>query len=89
MKKKDFICSDCITLKKCKEPGSSLILFIIGIIATLAVRLVNVFLDFSPLVAKLCWYTGNVGFFIFFLYKYRYDMTVHGNLATIKLIKRL
>lgn len=67
----DKQCFDCQHLKDCKDSASAWFFLFIGLIATIAVRLVNVFLDFSPFWAKFSWYVGIIGFFIYFLYKYR------------------
>ena len=42
----------------------------IGIIATIAVRVVTVLMHVDPLYGKLAWYIGVGGFVIFFIYKF-------------------
>jgi len=64
-------CLECDRLRDCQDSASAWFFLFIGLIATISVRLVNVFLDFSPFWAKLSWYVGIVGFFIYFFYKYR------------------
>ncbi|MFA4991020.1 MAG: hypothetical protein WC569_00365 [Candidatus Omnitrophota bacterium] len=51
----------------------SWIFFIIGLMATVSVRLVSFFMDFNVMYSKIAWYVGVVGFFIFFLYKFRVE----------------
>lgn len=64
-------CVGCAEHKNCQESFSSWIFFIIGIIATIAVRVVTVLIHVSPIYAKIAWYVGIAGFFIFFIYKFR------------------
>lgn len=84
-----FICTDCFKLKKCKESFASWVLFFIAIIAVIAVRVVNLFMDTSPLLAKAFWYTGIVGFLIFFIYKFRYDTIVRREIERSSLRDKL
>jgi len=70
MEKPKFICTDCVKLKKCKEPGISWVFFFIALVAVIAIRAVNVVMEINPLLAKTFWYVGVGGFFIFFIYKY-------------------
>ena len=64
-------CIDCNEYKNCKDSFSSWIFFIIGIIATIAVRVVTVLIHMNPIYAKIAWYIGVGGFFIFFIYRFR------------------
>lgn len=67
------ICSNCSELKRCRESRASLVFFIVGMIATIAVRVVTVLAHFNPIYGKIAWYIGVSGFFIFFVYKFRVD----------------
>lgn len=87
--KKDFVCRDCNRLKKCKEPFVSWIYFFIAILASIGIRAVNVVLDFSPLYAKIFWYIGVGGFFIFFLYKFYVDNLFQKELKKTNIIEKL
>lgn len=88
----NFICYDCFRLKKCKEPLGSWIFFFVLIMAVIAIRAVNVVLDFNPLLAKVFWYIGICGFLVYFLYKFRHDnimhREIHGANLTNKLLSR-
>jgi len=64
-------CIDCSEYKACKDSFSSWIFFIIGIIATIAIRVVTVLIHMNPIYAKIAWYIGVGGFFIFFIYRFR------------------
>lgn len=86
---KDFICHDCFKLKRCKDPFVSWVFFFIAIIAVIAIRAVNISLHFSPLLAKVFWYTGVIGFFIFFIYKFRNHNIMHRELAKTNLVNKL
>ncbi|UCC95214.1 MAG: hypothetical protein JSW40_00260 [Candidatus Omnitrophota bacterium] len=67
----DKRCIGCSEYKNCKDSFTSWIFFIIGIIATVAIRVVTVLIHMDPLAAKVAWYIGVGGFFIFFIYKFR------------------
>lgn len=64
-------CIDCSEYKRCKDSFTSWIFFIIGLIATVAIRVVTVLIHMNPIYAKIAWYIGVSGFFIFFVYKFR------------------
>lgn len=88
-KKQDFICYDCFRLKKCKETTVSWVFFFVALIATIAIRVVNVFMDFSPLFAKIFWYIGVGGFFVYFFYKYRVDGVLRREIARERITEKL
>ncbi len=64
-------CITCAEYKSCRDSFSSWIFFIIGIVATISVRVVVVLMGVNPLYAKIAWYIGICGFFVFFIYKFR------------------
>jgi len=64
-------CINCSEYNNCKDSFSSWLFFIIGLVATLAVRVVTVLIHLNPIYAKIAWYIGIGGFFIFFVYKFR------------------
>lgn len=66
-------CRNCGEQKRCSDTFVSWIFFLIGLIATLAVRVVTVLDAYRPLYGKIAWYLGVAGFFIFFIYKFRVD----------------
>ncbi|MBN2121377.1 MAG: hypothetical protein JW734_10035 [Candidatus Omnitrophica bacterium] len=63
-------CLNCSQNKNCRDSSASWIFFIIGIIATIAVRVVTVLMHLNPVYGKLAWYIGVGGFVIFFIYKF-------------------
>ncbi|MBN1527153.1 MAG: hypothetical protein JW919_06205 [Candidatus Omnitrophica bacterium] len=66
-------CLNCPERKRCRDSAASWVYFVIGLIAAFSVRLVAVFMDYNVLYAKMAWYVGVIGFFIFFLYKFHID----------------
>ena len=64
-------CLGCQEYKNCKDSFASWVFFIIGIIATIAIRVVTVLIHLDPIYAKIAWYIGVIGFFLFFVYKFR------------------
>jgi hypothetical protein len=61
----------------------------IGLLATIAIRVVNFFLDSNPLWAKIFWYAGVGGFFVYFLYKFRQDRNIQKELKKRLLSQKL
>ena len=87
--KKEFVCHDCFRLRKCKETATSWAFFFVALIATISLRVVNVVLDFSPVLAKFFWYLGVGGFFIFFLYKFKNDNMLHREIDKTNITEKL
>jgi len=85
-------CSTCKGYKNCRDSAASWFFFIIGIIATVAIRAVTVLLHLAPIYAKISWYVGVVGFFLFFIYKFlisqRRARTIHERGLVEKIQKR-
>jgi len=79
---KDKICSNCPQQKNCSDSFVSWIFFIIGLIATVAIRVVTVLMNINPLFGKMAWYIGVGGFLLFFIYKF------NANRALAKLIDK-
>lgn len=68
---KEKKCINCIEYKRCKDSYLSWIFFIIGLIATVAMRAVTVLMNMHPIYGKVAWYVGVGGFFVFFIYKFK------------------
>lgn len=66
-------CINCLEYKRCKENRLSLLFFIIGLVATIAIRVVTVLIHLNPLYGQIAWYIGVAGFLVFFIYKYKID----------------
>jgi len=64
-------CLDCAEYRRCRDSYASWIFFIIGLIATIAVRAVTVLMHVNPVHGKIAWYIGIVGFLLFFIYKFK------------------
>jgi hypothetical protein len=61
----------CGELKECKDSFASWIFFVIGLIATIAIRVVTVLMQMEPVYGKIAWYVGIIGFLLFFVYKFK------------------
>ena len=61
----------CEGLRDCRDSFASWIFFVIGLIATIAIRVVTVFMHIEPVYGKVAWYTGIIGFSFFFIYKFK------------------
>lgn len=67
------MCVNCSELNRCRESRVSGIFFIIGMISTIAIRVVTVLAHLNPIYGKIAWYVGVLGFFVFFAYKFKVD----------------
>jgi hypothetical protein len=67
---RDSKCIGCSQYKNCKDSSLSWFFFIVGIIATVAIRVVTVLMHLNPFYGKVAWYVGVGGFVIFFIYKF-------------------
>lgn len=73
------VCASCGMRGACRNSAASWLFFFIGIIATIAMRIIEPLNLLNPLYGKLAWYVGVSGFFLFFVYKYR-EMKVRSRL---------
>jgi len=82
-------CAACSEFKRCKEDSSSWVFFIIGMVATIAVRMVTVLVHINPAYGQISWYIGVIGFFIFFAYKFRIERARYKLILKQKLMDKL
>jgi len=87
--KKESNCTNCPAFKQCRDSAASWLFLFIGLVATLAVRLVTLVVSFGPFWPKFTWYVGVAGFLVYFLYKFRQDRTIQHELHTSGLVQRL
>lgn len=66
-------CQNCSEYKNCRDSFNSWIFFIIGMVATIALRVVTVLMHLKPVYGQVAWYVGVAGFLVFFVYKFRID----------------
>ncbi len=83
------VCINCSEFKRCRENRASLIFFIIGMISTIAVRVVTVLAHLNPIWGQISWYIGVTGFFIFFVYKFRVDRARFRLIVKSKLMDKI
>jgi len=86
---KTCACKNCPSFKNCQDSFVSWIFLFIGLLATIAIRVVNLVTSFGPFWPKFSWYTGVGGFFIYFLYKFRQDRAISRQLQKNDLSQRL
>ena len=73
---KNKSCKDCSQRKNCNDSFVSWIFFIIGLVATVAIRIVTVLMEIHPVYGKIAWYTGVIGFLFFFIYKFNVNRSL-------------
>ncbi|MFH1825849.1 MAG: hypothetical protein ABH823_00970 [bacterium] len=83
----DQKCFDCVQKKQCNDSLVAWIFFGIGLVATVAIRIVTVLMDIEPLYGKIAWYIGVGGFFAFFIYKYLINRSLAKIIDQEKLIQ--
>ena len=64
-------CTYCSQRRNCNDSFTSRLFVVIGLIATLSIRLVTLLFHLSATYARIAWYIAIVGFIIFFLYKFK------------------
>ena len=82
-------CINCSERKNCSDSFTSWIFFIIGIIATIAIRVVTVLVHVNPVYSKIAWYVGVGGFFAFFVYKFRINKSRSRVITDRKLLEKV
>ncbi|MFH1046242.1 MAG: hypothetical protein V1727_04670 [Candidatus Omnitrophota bacterium] len=82
-------CVNCPQYKNCRDSFASWVFFIIGLIATVAIRVVTVLINLDPLYGKIAWYVGVVGFFIFFVYKFAVTEARAKSIAERNLVQKI
>ena len=79
----------CSLSSKCGESLSSWVFLFIGLIATIAIRLVNFILDVNLIWAKVMWYVGIAGFTIYFINQFWQYTEFQKELKKNKLMEKL
>jgi len=82
-------CENCIEAERCRDSHVSWIFFIIGLVATIAIRAVTVLMHLNPVYAKVAWYIGVGGFFLFFVYKFRVNQVRSDLIAQQELVDKV
>ncbi|MFA5092636.1 MAG: hypothetical protein WC543_01650 [Candidatus Omnitrophota bacterium] len=66
-------CQNCQIAQLCRDSAISWVFLVIGLVATISIRVVNLVLPFGIFWPKFFWYLGVGGFFLYFFYKFRED----------------
>lgn len=82
-------CRGCPGSGACRDSAASWVFLFIGLLATIAIRAVNVVMDLSAFWAKAAWYVGVAGFLVYFLYKFRQDRSTQKALLKSGVASRL
>ncbi|MDD4957261.1 MAG: hypothetical protein PHH49_05800, partial [Candidatus Omnitrophica bacterium] len=61
----------CGGYRSCQDSIAAWLFFLIGLIATVAIRVVTVLMHLKPIYGSIAWYIGIIGFFLFFVYKFK------------------
>jgi len=81
-------CLNCQQKKNCDDSLVSWIFFIIGLIATIAIRTVTVLMNIKPLYGRISWYIGVIGFLLFFIYKFNVNKSLAQTIEKDNLIEK-
>ena len=82
-------CLTCVEYKRCRDSYASWIFFVIGLVATIAIRAVTVLIHLDPVYGKVAWYIGVGGFLLFFVYKFRVSQARSRAVAQANLIDKI
>lgn len=82
-------CKNCINKDKCKGGFSSWLFFIIGIISAVSIRTAAFLMHLNPVYAKISWYVGVGGFFVFFVYKFLVSQRNTGMIKQQHILEKL
>ena len=82
-------CINCIEYKRCRDSYVSWLFFILGLVATVAMRVVTVLMHINPVYGKLAWYLGVGGFFLFFVYKFRINRARARAISQRNLVRKI
>jgi hypothetical protein len=85
---KNKTCLNCAQKKNCNNSFVSWMFFIIGLIATVAIRVVTVLMNIHPVYGKIAWYVGVGGFLLFFIYKFNANRGLAKLIGEEDLIKK-
>lgn len=83
------MCVHCSEYKRCRESRASFLFFIIGMVSTIAVRVVTVLAHMNPVYGEIAWYVGVFGFFVYFVYKYRVDKARYRLIVKSRLMEKI
>ena len=65
------------------------LLFVVGIIATIAYRIIIVLNDYSPMWVEVAWYIGTVGFVWYFIHRYNIENKRDYLIENLELAKKI
>jgi hypothetical protein len=82
-------CKNCPEYSRCRDSRVSWFFFVIGLLATLAIRVVTVLMHMNEIYGKVAWYVGVVGFLLFFLYKFNINRQRAGIISEKKLLQKV
>ncbi|MDQ7779389.1 MAG: hypothetical protein RDV41_06725 [Planctomycetota bacterium] len=83
------LCKSCVEYRRCQDSFYSWFFFIIGIIATIALRVVTLLIHVDAAYAQIAWYVGVAGFFLFFVYKYRVGRVRSKVIGEMNLVEKI
>jgi len=82
-------CLTCAERKRCRDSFVSWIFFIIGLIATIAIRVVVILTHINSIYGKISWYIGVGGFLLFFIYKFNINRTRSNLIEEKNILKKI
>lgn len=82
-------CINCPEYSRCRDSYVSWFFFIIGLVATVAIRVVTVLMHLNPVYGKVSWYVGVGGFFLFFIYKFKVNQARSKIISEKNLVNRI
>lgn len=64
-------------------------IFIVGVLATVAYRIIVVLNHYSPVLVQIAWYIGTVGFVWYFAHRFRIENRRNKTIKEMKLVEKI
>ncbi|MCK9438488.1 MAG: hypothetical protein WCY43_00610 [Patescibacteria group bacterium] len=64
-------------------------IFIVGVLATIAYRIIVVLNHYSPVLVQIAWYIGTVGFVWYFAHRFRIENRRNKTIKEMKLVEKI
>ena len=64
-------------------------IFVVGVLATLAYRIIVVLNHYSPVLVQIAWYIGTIGFVWYFAHRFKIENRRNKTIKEMKLVEKI
>jgi hypothetical protein len=64
-------------------------MFIVGVLATVAYRVIVVLNHYSPVLVQIAWYVGTIGFVWYFAHRFKVENRRNKTITELKLVEKI